>query len=932
VRKTGSGLRLLSAIAIAALASAPAAASVVLPAIPAQPLENALQQLARSSELQLAYIANITTGLSTRGCPAGLSPVEALTRLLEGTGLNFEFINERTVRIKSRVDTAKQTGTAPALSIGPEPADTLKRQPRPSVQEEVVVVGSRWLTARTNTRTPMPVDIVSSTDLVRTGQTDLNQMVNFVVPSFNSAHQTISDGTDHIDPATLRGLGPDQMLLLINGKRQHTTALVNVNSTVGRGSVGYDMSVVPAEAIERIEVLRDGAAAQYGSDAIAGVINIVLRNGVGSNSFVTMHSQTKAGDGQTTLGSLNYGVRIGGEGFLNGTLQYSDRGPTNRSGTYNNTVYQPRLPDSRYFAPLTPAEQLSQLQDNALVEERGFDRNAMIVGNASARNYRTFFNSAVPIGDGIEVYGFGGYNQRSGRAAEFYRYPNVPQTGNLSIYPDGYLPFLETNIQDMTLAIGVRRRENDGWNVDLSSEYGRNSIAFEVDNTLNPSLGTLSPTHFYCGKLGFAQHTTNLDFSRSLDTPGALQSLHMAFGAEYRTDRYRIDAGDEASWRDYNPPGTPPSEALAYGAQGFDGFRPADATDQTRSNFALYADFGSDITRRLLVTAATRFEEYSDYGSSVSGKLAGRFELLEKLGIRGSINKGFRAPSLQQRYYSATGPQFITIDDLNQQREVTTVRNDSDVARRLGIPQLRPEKSLSYSLGLAADMSDALRFTVDAYQIDIADRIVLSGRFSNSVPQLAQYFEGTDITDAQFFTNAVDTRTRGADAILTYRNQLANENVLSVNAAFNYNRTHVTEVRTPPQLAGLGETLLNREERGRLEVNQPRDKLILGLSYSTSRAYLHVQTTRFGEITAVAPQDPAEDQTFSAKFVTDISFAYEVSDIVSVTIGANNIFDVYPDKVADPRLTNDGTVPYSRFATQFGFNGASYYAKLQLQF
>lgn len=934
---------LLVALAIAIFSGphAAAASQPTLPAIPNQTLDKALKQFARASQLQLAYVADISKGLLSPGCPAGLTAAEALSRLLEGTGLEFEFINERTVRILSASDastlkkTTLQTYPPPlAASVASVALPEIsKREPDEFTLNEITVVGSRSLIARTNTESLVPVDVVSSAELSRMGQTDLNQMLNFVVPSFNSARQTIADGTDHIDPATLRGLGPDQVLVLVNGKRQHTTALVNVNSTVGRGSVGYDMNSVPPQAIERIEVLRDGAAAQYGSDAISGVINIVLKSGADTGRLATHFSQTEEGDGRTVVGSFSDGIALGNAGgFLNGTLQYSDRGATDRSGTYNNTVYLPLLSDSRYFGTFTADEYSRKLADDALVAERGFDRSAMVVGNASSKDYRGFFNSALPISGTLQVYGFGGYDRRNGRAAGFYRYPNAVMTRNLTLYPDGYLPFIETDIDDVTLALGAKRTSDQGWNVDLSNEHGFNSIEFEVDNSLNPSLGAQSPRHFYSGALSFDQNTTNLDFSRRLDRLGGLRSFNMAFGAEYRVDRYRISPGEQASWGDYNPPDAWPSQAVAVGAQVFSGFRPDNRADETRSNFSLYADFESDVSDRLLLGAAARLENYSDFGSNLSGKLAGRFDIVDGLAIRGGINKGFRAPSLHQKFYSATSTQFITVNGLNQQREVSTVRNDAAITRSLGIPELGPETSLSYSLGLAVSFGSNLQFTLDTYQIDIDDRIVLSGRFSNSIPQLAEFFQGTDITDAQFFTNAIDTRTRGTDAIVTYRRQFDNARTLSLNAAFNYNKTRITGLRTPSQLAGLGETLLNREERGRIEVNQPRDKLILTLGYAIEHADFFIQTTRFGEITTVAPQDPVQDQTFGAKFVTDLAFAYKVTNDLSFTFGANNIFDVYPDRVADPRLTNNGTVPYSRFATQFGFNGATYFAKWDFVF
>jgi iron complex outermembrane recepter protein len=828
------------------------------------------------------------------------------------------------------------------IQVSDDETLTVKMESNTGELTEIIVVGSRSNVARTKTETPAPVDVISVKDLAQTGQGDLTQMINFSAPSFNSARQTISNGTDHIDPATLRGLGPDQVLVLINGKRQHSTALVNVNSTVGRGSVGTDLNAIPMGAIERIEVLRDGAAAQYGSDAIAGVINVILKKNTGNLSFTNQFGQTKVGDGKAYLGNLNYGIGLGNKGgFLNATINFSDRSPTNRTGSYNNTVYLASLPATRFqgtsvYVPLTAAQLSNQTQDNNLVAQKNFDRNGMIVGNSKSTNYAGFLNMALPVSANLELYGFGGFNQRYGRAAGFYRYPNNSRTNNLTLYPDGYLPFIETDIKDYSAAFGIRKVVKEGWNIDLSNVYGGNSIDFSVKNSLNASMGNNSPKDFYCGQLSFSQNTTNLNFSKGFQNLGFTKFFNIAFGGEFRVDYYAIKQGEEASWKDYNPANTPAAQVKAAGVQVFGGFRPTNEVNKSRSNLGLYLDLESDLTEKLLLGAAVRFENYSDFGSNLSNKLVTRYKFTDAFSIRGGINRGFRAPSLHQKFYSAVSTQFITVAGVNQQREVTTVRNDADITARLGIPELKPETSLSYSLGLTSNLNNKLLITIDAYQIDIQDRIVVSGRFSSTIPQLADFFKGTDVTEAQFFTNAIDTRTKGIDAIITYKNRFENNTNLTLNLAANFNETIIqggsTGVRTPTQLNGLGETLMNREEKGRIEVNQPKSKIVLSANYQIKNLNLKLQGTRFGEISTIAPSDPLQDQTFSAKWISDIALGYKFNKNITVNVGANNVFDVYPDLVADPRLTNDGTVIYSRFATQFGFNGAYYFVNLNLNF
>jgi iron complex outermembrane recepter protein len=800
---------------------------------------------------------------------------------------------------------------------------------------EVAVVGTRSSVARTKTETPAPVDVISVKDLAQTGQNDITQMINYTAPSFNSARQTISNGTDHIDPATLRGLGPDQVLVLVNGKRLHTTALVNVNSTVGRGSVGTDLNSIPVGAIERIEVLRDGAAAQYGSDAIAGVINVVLKQSTGKLTFNNQIGQTKAGDGQAYVGNLNYGFNLGKKGgFLNLTLGFNHRNPTNRTGTYNNTVYLATLPQTRFedfsfSRPLTAAELTRQTNDNNQVAQNSFDRDGMIVGNSRSQNYSVFANMAIPLQKDWEVYANGGYNQRYGKAAGFYRYPNNSRTNNLTLYPNGYLPLILTDIKDNEVSAGIRKVSKTGWNIDFSNTYGGNSIDFNVENSLNASMLNTSPKDFYCGQLAFRQNTINANFSKGFQNFGFTKFFNMAYGAEFRIDDYQITQGEEASWKDYNAPNTPAAQIKAAGVQVFGGFRPTNEVREKRTNLGIYADFESDITDNFLLGTAFRYENYSDFGGNLSGKLVARYKFTDFFSLRGGINKGFRAPSLHQKYYSAVATQFITVDGVNQQREVTTVRNDDPITAKLGIPELKPETSWSYSLGITSNIKNKLLLTIDAYQIEIKDRVVISGRFSNTVTQLVSYFQGTNITEAQFFTNAIDTKTQGLDAILTFKQALNAKQNLMINVAVNFNETKIIgNVRTPTQLQGLGETLLNREEKGRIEVNQPRNKYILSANYQISKLTLKAQATRFGKISTIAPVDKTQDQTFAAKWITDFSAGFQLAKFVSLNVGANNVFDIYPDKVFDPRLTNDGTVVYSRFATQFGFNGAYYFAGL----
>ncbi len=791
--------------------------------------------------------------------------------------------------------------------------------------QDVMVVGSRTNQSRSSVDAVSPIDIFTAKDLAQTGQTDVGLMLAFVAPSFNSSRQTIADGTDHIDPMTLRGLGPDQVLVLVNGKRRHSTALVNVNSTVGRGSVGTDLNAIPASQIERIEILRDGASAQYGSDAIAGVINIVLKKYPQGGQLTSQVGQTAEADGQVAQLALNKGWNISKKGgFLNISAESRFRNPTNRSGQYNGLVYLPALPNTASQTAITE----NLLADQALIVQRNFNLRPMIVGNSQSLNFSGFYNLGLPLAKLWEFYSFGGINQRFGKSAGFYRFPNNSRTNNLDIYPNGYLPYILTNIQDQSLTLGLRKMTKNDWNFDFSNSYGANAIGYNVENSLNASMRNTSPTTFDVGQLKFSQNTTNINISRNIKPSNPKSYINIALGAELRLDNYQILAGQESSYLDANLPNTPLAQIKAAGSQVFNGFRPTNALNKTRRNLGIYTDIETEIDEKLLINGAIRFEDYSDFGSNISGKLVSRYLFKNGFSLRGGINLGFRAPSLHQKYYSTVSTQFITINGLNQQREVSTLNNETPLVRALGVPQLLPETSTSYSVGMSAKLGTGLLLTVDTYWIDIQNRIVLSGRFSSTVPQIASYFKGTSVTEAQFFTNAINTSTRGIDLILNHKNRFYNGD-LNLTAALNFNRTLITDVKVSQQLVGLGETLFNREERGRIEVNQPRSKMVFSAQYQQNRFSATLRATRFGQISTIAPQDPTQDQTFRAKVLTDFMLSYSLNSKFSLSMGVNNLFDVYPDKVADPRLTNNNTVVYSRFATQFGFNGAYYFTGLK---
>lgn len=785
----------------------------------------------------------------------------------------------------------------------------------PMVLETVVAVGTRR-PDRTVTDAPVPVDVLTAADIQATGLTETAQIIQRLAPSVNFPRATVADGTDHVRPATLRGLAPDQVLVLVNGKRRHNSALVNVNGTVGRGSTAVDLNAIPASAIERIEILRDGAAAQYGSDAIAGVVNIVLKSG-GRREALASAGQTTEGDGRVLQLSGTGGRDVGERGFVTVSAEFRDRGNTNRS-----------LPDTRqqYFAG-DPRN-----NNRARVNHRQ--------GDSDSRDVGAFLNAGVPFGPAVEGYAFGGISRRDGEAAGFFRRANDARTVR-SIHPDGFLPLISTTINDASGVAGVRG-DLGGFRFDLSGVYGRNTFAFDVLNSNNVSMGNASPTDFYAGTLRFDQTTFNLDLSRGL-TLGLPEAVNVAFGAEYRRDGYGIEEGEEASYANGGVAildGPQAGQLAAVGAQVFPGFRPSDAKDVSRHNWAGYVDVEITPVRGLLLNLAGRYEDYSDFGSTRDGKLAARFEPVPGFALRGAVGTGFRAPSLGQSYFSSTATNFLVINGVNTPVDVRTFPAESDEAKVLGATPLRPEESVNYSAGFAWTPRRDLSLTVDAYRIDIDDRIVFSENFTGAaIRQLFVDAGFAGVTGGRFFTNAIDTRTEGVDVVLQYQRPLG-AGILRFTGGGNLTETEVLtdSVETPVQLVGLGETLFGRVERGRLERGQPRSSVNLALNYALDRLSVNLNNRRFGEVTvfgtAAADSPNNTDQTFGARWITDVDVSYRLENGLTAAVGANNVFGVYPEQnfrsPTGADNSNAGIFPYNGISP-FGFNGAFYYVRLSWQ-
>ncbi len=800
---------------------------------------------------------------------------------------------------------------------------------------EIVVLGSRS-TGRTKMESTAPVDVFDIKKLItEIPQTDITSILNYVAPSFNSTPQTVADGTDHIDPASVRGLGPDQTLVLLNGKRRYTTALVNLNGTMGRGSVGTDLNAIPAAAIDRIELLRDGAAAQYGSDAIAGVLNIQLNNdinkgraslsyGLNATSFESythansgnfaagidpVYIKRNVTDGQKLQATVNYGWQLGKTkgSFINLTAVFEKREPTVRSGERAGNIDDRRPGDAG---------------STFLLDSLGVNRDyfQMRVGQSRTQNVQGVINGALKLKNNAEFYFFSIISQRLGNSTGFYRMPyqatNIP-----SIYGRGFLPEISSTISDISLGTGLKGKLGS-WNYDLSNAYGENSFRFNIDNTLNVSgfyNNGLRQTQFNAGELKFRQNTTNFDLSKNY---GGTLKTNLAFGAEFRYENYQQKAGEEASWANYMRRtagsvdiinGAPTSVRLADGSTGipaggsqvFPGFRPDNSVNKSRTSFAFYGDLEFEPIKGLLVDGALRYENYTDFGGNLSGKIAARYKIDKNVNLRGSVSTGFRAPSLQQKFLTKTSTVFqggIAFDD-------ATLPNDSKAAQLLGIPSLRPEIANSYSIGITMKYG-RFTFTADGFSTRINDRIILTDAFAGrngGTPQEQAIYDillANNAARGVFMTNAIDLRTSGIDLIVGYNPKIkAGQSLRFELAATFSSRETIGDTKSSPQLKGREHTYMSPINRATLIEGNPQVKGNLSISYRINKFNIMMRNTYFGKVVHLEGATLAAAlgtqwfyrQELGGKVVTDLSLGYNLTKIIRLSAGANNLLDIYSD-------------------------------------
>jgi iron complex outermembrane receptor protein len=797
--------------------------------------------------------------------------------------------------------------------------------------EELVVTGSRG-EARSKLETVAPVDVVSVKQLTRGGTTELAQALAFALPSLNFTRPAVTDGTDTVRPATLRGLAPDETLVLINSKRAHAAALVNLNGSIGYGSGAVDLNTIPAAAISSVEVLRDGASAQYGSDAIAGVVNLRLReaNSGGSVSVsygryetevktkpspavvpgVVLDPTRKRHDGGTTTITGWQGLPLFGTGFLTLSGELVERKHTTRAG-----------PDPRQQYPLVGTAFDPR--------ELTYDRYDNWYGDPKLDQYTGYANAGYDLANGVHLYGWGSYQYRDAISAANVRRALQQNAGSniISVYPDGFLPKIEGKVRDASLGGGANGEAGD-WKWDASIVWGRNQFHFGVIDSINASLGPNSPHSFDAGKLIYQQTVGNFGVTRTVQVGS--HEVNLAAGAEARWENYQIKAGEPAS---YVNGGffTQPGVLGGSGAQSFSGFSPANATDRERTSESLYVEAESKVTENFDLDAAARYEHYSDFGDVVTGKLAGRLDLTPNVALRSSVSNGFRAPSLQQSYITTTSTNFVGGNPIQ-----TVLLPPTDPrAKLIGATALKPEKSTNVSGG-GVFRSGPFSLTVDAYYIKIKNRIVLSDILQQA-NVIALFTSGgvTGIGGVRFFTNGVDSETKGIEAVGSYKWAPDwNYGTFDLSASLSHNETKLTRVQSTPILSALtpAPVILPHFRTATLTDGQPRWKGAFVSDWSNGPFGVTAKATYYGKLLQPANNNnPLGDYTLKPRTVVDLEARAQLGSGFQLAVGADNLFDTYPTTppyvLNGVTLSSNGVGAFPEYSP-FGFQGRFVYARM----
>jgi iron complex outermembrane receptor protein len=939
---------LTAVVAAAPTAAQATQAGIVVFQIPAQSVQTAMTQFAQQSGVQILFPYDHVQGMRTKAVKGRMTPADAISRMIAGTGLRIARSRDGVIVLtapsfqgypaagSSRIAPPGGIGVRPAamLSLGSAVAPPPESAGAASVEQEprtdIVVTGSRGV-QRSRIDSPTPVDVISSTELEKTGKPGVLAALNALVPSFNVPTRAGGGTSTVISSGGLRGLNPDQTLILVNGKRRHKTSLINAVSSLYNGSVPADLDMIPTSAIDHIEVLRDGAAAQYGSDAIAGVINIILKHGTsgGSASFTAGQNMDRS-DGENYLAQMNYGMKLGDAGFADFFVNLKKQEASNRA-----------IP----IAGCTAVGQVTCLYYpvNGAIDPREASADRLVTKNYGAfptRQMNLGYSAGYDLG-GVHLYSFGTYSQRNSQLDFTFRAPtNSASLPN--VYPDGFRPRLNIKEEDFEFALGAKGTMA-GWDWDLSSTYGSNRAGQYGSLTINPSLGPTSPRDFYVGTLKSTEWVNSLDVTKGYALGRG--NLQVSAGLQHRRETYAVMAGDPGSYAagTYTYVVNGKTIRPAPGAQAAAGFTPADAGSKHRNNLAAYIDLAYDPSPSTTIGLAGRFEHYDDAsGNTAIGKANFRQAITPWLALRGAVSSGFRAPGLAQQIYASTTGQFRTLSDgtLNL-LQIKTLPVGSPAAIALGATPLKPEKSTNFSAGFVLNPVRNLNITVDGYQISVRDRIAITSTLTGTAVSAILVANGLspDIS-AQYYTNAIDTRTRGVDVIATYRHKLWGFGRMSWNLGYNYNQTDITKIKaTPAQLAAIPNLVLfDRLSQSNLTANLPRTKLFLGNLTTVGKVSLNTRVVRYGKfdglanaVTTGGVTSFSADRHFGAKWITDMELSWQVSKPINLAVGANNLFNVYPDYTTasfNPAL-GSGQYPTTG---GYGFTGGYYYGRVSVSF
>jgi len=887
--------------------------------VPAQPLNQALNSFAQQAALRIVFDTAAAEGVTAPALNGDLTAAKALEILLASSNLTYRFMDARTIAIDAPGRPTASAGDGSSVRLAQaEPAspsapaasdvsnssnpDSKGSQDSQDKLQEIVVTGARF-GGRNVLTSPVPVDVVSAESLRAGGHTELAEALSVQVPALGFDPVAVASSTSAVRPFSYRGLPPEELLILINGKRWHLSAVNNPKSY-------FDFNSIPPTAIGHVEVLRDGASAQYGSDAIAGVVNLFLRKDAGTEVVATT-GQYYEGDGNTAEFGLDHGWQFANSGFLHVSGYYRNADPTNRQGT---DISQ------QYF-------------DGDPREATGVDRNNNFqVGNARRREAGMSFNFEMPFSEAFTGYAFGGYTDRTSETKLLWRNPNRDNNVR-AIYPDGYAPILDIHISDLNFAAGVRGATG-GWDWDLSESYGFSRVKNFTDHSVNVSFGADSPTSFYRGLDKVSQSTTNLDLRRSVDV-GLPAPLQIAVGSEFRHESYKTGAGEPASYEYGGAPildGPNAGGVAAIGSQGGAGYRPDEVGLESRHSIGAYIDVENQLTERLLLTAASRYEHYSDFGSTVNGKLSFLMQMSPSFALRGSASSGFRAPSLTESNYSATGTSF-------DNGEFVVGRSfpvSHPVAILLGAKPLEPEKARSFSLGTTLALDSGMNFTLDVYRTYLDNAIISSGIIGS--PEMTAFLTANgypNISAAGFQLNAVDKRVEGADFTASYVSQFRNASRLNLSAGINVNRPKLLNVAdTPPELAAVTSApILSADQLDTVERGTPRSRVNLSAVYRVNSWELLLRGTRYGPMRWLSYGPPDTTENFPSQWVADIEASYDATESVKLALGAQNLFDNYPKRIKALNDLPGGVLryPYNQGAP-YGMNGGFYYARVSFKF